>query len=83
MIAAYASGYAVAYRATAPDGTSAIRVAFATATGEYSSSLDVAATTATGGAPHVAVAPDGRILVAWMDANAPSADVRAAKVICE
>ncbi len=83
MIAAYASGYAVAYRATAADGTSAIRVAFATATGEYSSSLDVAATTATGGAPHLAVAPDGRILVAWMDANAPSADVRAAKVICE
>ena len=82
-VAAYASGYVVAYRSSAADGTGTIQLAFATGAGELSSSLEVAGTTAIGGAPRVAVAADGRLVVAWMMGSATSAAINAAKVSCE
>ena len=82
-IVAYATGYVVAYRTSAADGTGMIRLVFATYNGEYSSSMDVAETTAIGGAPRIAIAADGRMLIAWMSGDLTSAAVNAAKVVCE
>ncbi len=82
-VAAYATGYVIAYRSSAADGTGSIQLAFATGTGEFSSRFEVATTTAIGGAPRVAVAADGRIMVAWMMGSATGAAINAAKVICE
>lgn len=81
-VAAYAGGYVVAYR-SADASSNAIRLAFATDMGEYAGSEDVAATTTAGGGPRVAVAADGRIVIAWLETDGTSAVVRAAKVICE
>jgi hypothetical protein len=82
-IARYATGYAVAYRVSGTGGIGMIRLAFATSAGEYAGSLDIAETTTIGGAPRLAVAADGRILVAWMGGDATNVAVSAAKVVCE
>lgn len=82
-VASYATGYAVAYRSSAADGTGTVRLAFATSTGEYASSIDIASTTAAGGGPRIAVAADGRVVVVWMEADATKASIHAAKVVCE
>ena len=81
-IATFATGYAVAYRTN--EGSGSIRLAFATALGELSSTLEVATTASSlGSGPGLAVAPDGRMVLAWLETDTVTATVRAAKVVCE
>ena len=82
-IAPFAGGYVVASRTTA-GASGSVRISFATALGEFSSSLEVAATGSTlGSGPRLAIAADGRMLVAWMETDGTTATFRAARVVCD
>jgi len=83
-IAPFATGYVAAYRiSSGGTGSGTIRIAFATALGSFAGGLEVAATGSTlGSSPRVAVAPDGRILIVWMETDSTTATFRAARVVC-
>jgi hypothetical protein len=83
-LAPFATGYVAAYRTSSGGtGNGTIRLSFATALGEFAGDLEVAATGSTlGSSPRLAVAPDGRIVVVWMETDTATATFRAARVVC-
>ncbi|MCB9620382.1 MAG: hypothetical protein H6724_13170 [Sandaracinus sp.] len=83
-IAAFAGGYAVAYRATVdPELTGpTIRLLLVSPNGTVNEVTNLDRTSAEGGAVHVAVGFDGTILVAWAEATDTGTTLVARRLRC-